>query len=527
MVRLEAAAAPSSLSLGLVLFAAGFAAQGISALVGAHGGGDSLVWLPGGLLLATLMSVPAVRWPYGVGGALLGVVCAASISQEASLSAAATPVFTLMAVPVVARAMRSVWEDPSPMRTFRNLGWFIGLFVFALPVASSLFSAWAGRAPPQMFHASSQWLHVALAHALGYIVFAPIWFVPRARWASLKRLFVPVSWPALAALAAVVGIGMLWNAFGDVSYARPLLLLAPIPVLMFTALRARVAGAYLFIVLIAVLAIRLSAVGRGPFIEADAELTDLALKSWILAIAVASWLLAVLVEQRLDMRRALVDSSQQVRELAGRLIEAQERERSRIARDLHDDVSQRLASISIGLSAIRRSADEHSQVELASVQDELIALSEDVRHLSHNLHPSMLREAGLEAGLVSLCNAQRHRNGPEIVLRVSGNADRLSDAVALCVYRGAQEALANAVRHARATEIEVVLAIADDQAEICVRDDGVGFRATGEIARARGLGLLSLAERAKLLGGEFGLITSPGKGTKVCIRVPSHPRRPV
>jgi two-component system sensor histidine kinase UhpB len=244
----------------------------------------------------------------------------------------------------------------------------------------------------------------------------------------------------------------------------------------------------------------------------------------VLAAAVAAWLLSVLIEQRVDVRRALVHSSREVRELAGRLIEAQEQERSRIARDLHDGVNQRLASASIELSAIRRNADENSRAELGHLQDELIGLSEDVRHLSHNLHPSMLSETGLEAALSSLCNTQRHRNGPSIDLRVMQDADNLPDAMALCLYRATQEALNNAVRHARAQSIEIRLGIVDAHAELKVEDDGIGFR-SGQSGRPRGLGLLSLEERAKLLGGTFQLASSPGKGTQICIRIPLQPRR--
>jgi two-component system sensor histidine kinase UhpB len=235
----------------------------------------------------------------------------------------------------------------------------------------------------------------------------------------------------------------------------------------------------------------------------------------------------VLIEQRIGMRRALAHSSREVHELAGRLLEAQEQERSRIARDLHDDVNQRLASVSIALSAIRRTADPQSREELGHLQDDLIALSEDVRHISHNLHPSMLHEAGLEFALGSLCNAQRHRNGPSIDLHVTPTPDQLPDPIALCLYRCAQEALANAIRHAKALHIEIAFAIAGGVAELKVVDDGIGFSRTGEAAAFRGLGLLSLGERAKLLGGSFQLSTSPGKGTSVCIRIPlqSHRQR--
>jgi len=526
MVRLEALAAPSSLSLGLILFTGGFVAQAASVLLSGHDGGSLLVWLPGGLLLAALMSVSPLRWPSCVVGVMFGTAAATALPGGSFVTNAFPAMFVLALVPIGAYAMRVLCSDGSPLRTFRNLAWFLGVFVVALPAIASGASTLAGfndDAHPSQF---AEWLHVALAHALGYVVFTPIWFKPRARWATLQRMFVPDSWPAITALIAVAVIGLMWNAFGSLSYVRPLLLLAPIPVFVFTALRARVAGAYLLVVLIAILAVRLSSEGKGPFIEADVELTALSLKSWILATAIASWLLAVLIEQRVDMRRALVHSSREVRELAGRLIEAQEQERSRIARDLHDDVNQRLASVSIEISAIRRTVEGESRAALGHVQDELIALSEDVRHISHNLHPSMLHETGLEAALGSLCNTQRHRNGPAIDLRVMPLADNLPDAIALCLYRATQEALGNAIRHARAKHIEVKLVIVGAEAELSVNDDGTGFGRTGEATRPRGLGLLSLEERAKLLGGSFQLSTSPGKGTHVCIRIPLRSHLP-
>ena len=526
MVRLEALAAPSSLGLGITLFAGGFVSQIVSVLVSSHADGGPLVWLPGGLLLAVLMSLATPRWLPCVTGMVLGVSLAAAFPDGAVIQNAAPLVFTLVLVPLGAHGMRMLCNDASPLRTFRNLAGFLGLFIIALPIASSaatLLVAYPGGFGGQNFEA---WLHVALAHSLGYLLFAPTWFRPRARWATVQRMFVPDSWPAISSLAAIATIGLIWNAFGGLSYVRPLLLLAPIPVLVFTALRARVAGAYMLVMVIAIVAIQLSRAGRGPFIEDDEALTALSFMSWILATGVASWLLAVLIEQRVDIRRALVHSGREVRELAGRLIEAQEQERSRIARDLHDDISQRLASVSIELSAVRRGAGAGGAPELAHVQDELIELSEDVRHLSHNLHPSMLHETGLEAALGSLCNTQRHRNGPTIDLHVMPNADNLPDPVALCLYRAAQEALGNAVRHARARAIEVRLGVVDQVAELMIDDDGIGFDTNGEAARRRGLGLLSLQERAKLLDGSFGLTTSPGKGTHVCIRIPLPSHRP-
>ena len=208
------------------------------------------------------------------------------------------------------------------------------------------------------------------------------------------------------------------------------------------------------------------------------------------------------------------------RSLSGKLIEAQEQERSRIARDLHDDVNQRLASASMELSAIRRSTpDERSRVELEHLQSELVELSELVRHISHNLHPTLLQHTGLSTALSTLCGAQRHRNGPWIDLRVPATSYELPADVALCLYRAAQEALTNALRHAKARRVELELRISRESAELDISDDGIGLVASDR-RQPSGLGLLSLDERTKLLGGSFTLTSQAGNGVRIHIRIP-------
>lgn len=511
----------SPLALGIGLFAASFVAQAVSVLSAQNESGEPIVWLSGGLLLAVLMSLPEGRgWMACLLGALIGVAAAGALVSMSFLMCTLGALAMLTLVPLAAHVLNTLLVDTSPLRVFRNLAWFVGIFIIVLPAVSAAVIVAVRYYSDQQQQTFMNWSSIALAHALGYLLFVPFWFKSiglRSRWRRSGR---PNAYAIVSALVAIVLIWFLWRSIGDVSYLRPLLLLAPVPILVFIALRARLLGTHIFMVLVAIVAVRLSMEGSGPFLEASALLTALSVKSWVLAMAVASCFLAVLVEQRAVMRRALVHSNREIRELAGRLIEAQEQERSRIARDLHDDVNQRLASASIELSVIRRTVDNRAQVELGLLQDELIALSEDVRHISHNLHPSMLHETGLRAAFSTLCGSQRHRNGPSIDLRVMSNADNLPDAVALCLYRAAQEALGNAVRHADAQHIEVKLRVSAGQAELIIRDDGKGFIVGGESAKPRGLGLLSLEERAKLLGGSFQLSASPGKGAHVCVRIP-------
>jgi two-component system sensor histidine kinase UhpB len=200
------------------------------------------------------------------------------------------------------------------------------------------------------------------------------------------------------------------------------------------------------------------------------------------------------------------------------LIVAQEEERARIARDLHDDINQRLAVASIRLSALRRKVDDCNKQDVSQLQSDLIALSEDVRHLSHDLHPSMLTQTGLTAALAGMCQNLRRRGGPSIELLVSPHAKDLPEDVALCLYRVTQEGLGNALRHADAQRIEVALQMAHHQVQLTITDNGKGFVTEGE--GRRGLGLMSIDERTKLLGGSCRLQSTLGKGTELCIRIP-------
>jgi signal transduction histidine kinase len=259
-------------------------------------------------------------------------------------------------------------------------------------------------------------------------------------------------------------------------------------------------------------------------------------KGYIVGVAVLfglqSALLAGLVLQRARRRRtelALRRSEQQYRaaakqnhDLAGRLITAQEAERTRIARDLHDDVSQQLAGVSIAFSGLKQRLGEHQisgavQQELADLQHQTLALARNVRNLSHDLHPTVLQHLGLVRGLRSYCSQLERAHGVTMSCSADGDFASVSPEVALCVYRIAQEALRNVIAHAGASRVDVQLR-AGDHVEITIADDGRGFdhARTGE-----GLGLVSIAERAKIAGGSVSIDTGATQGTRVHARIPA------
>jgi PAS domain S-box-containing protein len=223
---------------------------------------------------------------------------------------------------------------------------------------------------------------------------------------------------------------------------------------------------------------------------------------------------------------ALRASNEEIQNLAGRLIVAQEAERTRIARDLHDDVSQQLAGISIALSNLKRhvgrqtEAEEQAQGALTSLQQRTIALAENVRFLSHDLHPGVLTHAGLVAALKGHCDELRRQHAVDVTFRAGDDLGAIGPEAELCLYRVAQEVLRNTVRHAQASHATVLLVRSTASAELTITDDGKGFDSARTGGRTSGLGLLSINERVRLAGGTVRVMTELNKGTSVRVRIP-------
>ena len=236
-------------------------------------------------------------------------------------------------------------------------------------------------------------------------------------------------------------------------------------------------------------------------------------------------LIGILVVNRASRRRAEValrDSYARIRDLAGRLIHAQEVERASIARDLHDDVGQRVASFSIALGTLKRrldGADDVVRADLASLQRETTALSKDLRLLSHELHPGLLQQLGLVEALRARCDELQAEAGLAVRFDVGPEIGVVSDEISLCLYRVAQEALRNVVTHAQAQAARLSLARHDGHLSLRVSDDGCGL-GSGQISAHRGLGLVSLEERVRMLDGTFTVDSSERSGTTVSVTIP-------
>jgi signal transduction histidine kinase len=236
----------------------------------------------------------------------------------------------------------------------------------------------------------------------------------------------------------------------------------------------------------------------------------------VLIIIVQIALIVSLVLQHKHRRRAELQGIQ----LGRRLISAQEDERRLLARELHDDLSQRLARLAIDTAYVAANPGSAKAIEvLRGLQPELVSISKDVHNMSYRLHPSLLNDLGLVAALQTECERVQRYTDAAIVAQLGDVREKIPADKALCVYRITQEAVNNAIRYADAGIIEITLAQQGRSLVLSVRDDGKGFDPAAEDMRA-GLGLLSMRERAQLEGGSWAIESQPGKGTTVTVVLP-------
>jgi signal transduction histidine kinase len=210
-------------------------------------------------------------------------------------------------------------------------------------------------------------------------------------------------------------------------------------------------------------------------------------------------------------------------DLSGRMIQAQEEEQMRLARDLHDDLSQSLALLSIELEMFGQSKPaEREQIgeRMREFSEQVKRLSSEVHRLAHELHPAKLEQLGLVAALRGFCKefAVAHELAIEFADRSVPRS--VPEDTALCLYRITQEALHNVVKHSGATAARVGLTKEDSELRLTIADDGVGF--DPKVIRTNGsLGLVSMRERARFVHGRFSVESHVDKGTSIEVRVPT------
>src|ERR1044072_9107924 len=360
-------------------------------------------------------------------------------------------------------------------------------------------------------------------------------------------------WKGLEAGAIGTGlliVGLISFNVRNTGQTRPALLYLPLPILLWAAIRFGPRGATAALVIVSVFEIWGGIHGFGPFATQSAEMNALSVQMLLILASLPLMFLAALIkereraqelavqkEQRLELAldsanqasRALSESQEklhqshnQVRKLLGRLIDVQEAERRRISRELHDDLNQKIATLSMNISQLKRNVpmpDGALIDELDQLRETASGLTNEVRRLSHQLHPAVLEHLGLVKALESYIASFAHEEQIDVRLSAELPDERIPFQTSIGLYRVAVEALRNVARHSGARSAVVSLKRDSEFLELCVSDSGKGF----DVERFRqdgGLGLISIEERLRLLQGTCEIFSTPGRGSMLVARVP-------
>jgi signal transduction histidine kinase len=208
--------------------------------------------------------------------------------------------------------------------------------------------------------------------------------------------------------------------------------------------------------------------------------------------------------------------------ISSRLIEAQEQERARIARELHDDFSQRMALLAIELDMLKKDSpglNGDALNRMDKMREQTREMGSDIQALSHELHSAALDHLGVVVALRGFCHEFGQKQKLQIDFHGENLVDPVSPDVALCLYRVLQEALHNAAKHSRASRFSVKFLEMLGEIRLTVSDDGVGFNVES-VSKGRGLGLISMRERVKLVKGTFSIVSELNRGTEINVRIP-------
>ena len=219
----------------------------------------------------------------------------------------------------------------------------------------------------------------------------------------------------------------------------------------------------------------------------------------------------------------LEQNQRRQRELVTEVIDAQERERKRIARELHDDTAQILFAQLLSITALKSSRSEAVQQAAENLEPMTVEAIEGVRRLALELRPPALDDLGVREAIADLIQRMGEKSGIAIVGNLQVSRERFPPEIELVLYRVTQEALTNVAKHAQATRVAVTLTRDEDRVTLVVEDNGIGFdvgAVTGRDERGLGLGLFGMVERAALVGGTLDVHAAPRKGTRITLSIP-------
>jgi len=360
---------------------------------------------------------------------------------------------------------------------------------------------------------TSRWITLTAS----LIIFVPTILVCVTRGGHWLRSLSPLK-AAEGILLTVSLLAVTFQVYGRVYVVGdvpPSIYLIPLPILLWAAVRFGPVGTCLSITAFVCVSSWCTFMGEGPFLHSISisRVTVLQM-AWIVVSAPLLCLAAVVSERKAALEDLKIAHAE-LQQFTPRLISAQEKEKQRISRDLHDDIGQRLALLRVGLDMLDETipferAAEHAQMRSLLTQlDDLVI---DVHNISHQLHSSKLELLGLSAALKGVCQQLADQYGTAIDLTTQKLPETLPEELSLCFYRTAQEGLMNALKHSESRRIDVSLDCRGQILRMRIKDFGIGFDPS---VLGRGLGLVTMQERLRMVGGVLRVNSVQGKGTEL------------
>jgi len=387
---------------------------------------------------------------------------------------------------------------------------FLGFAVVFAPLASSFVDAAVVVSTGLGNGYWRLWTARLFSNMLAELTVAPTIILLVLKWRSwVQRLTTSRVIEALLLAVGIIGVSC--AVFGNTSPTRPALMYSPLPLLVWIVVRFGVGGLYPSLLSIALISMWNVIRGRDPFILAPMAQNILGIQIFLSTVALPMMLLAAVLAER----RAVTESLRQSRR---RLIDAQEQERRRIARELHDDIGQQLTLLQLELDQVRGQSAEPLKPLLDKLYRQASDASDAARTISHKLHSVQLEFLGLVPALRNLCDTVRKEASVDVVFTEENVPTCIDPQLSLCLYRVTQEALHNVARHSHAHKVAIRLLGRGEWLSLYIADDGVGI--AKERGHAVALGLESMRERVVLVGGTFTLASGPMSGTRIEATIP-------
>ena len=312
-------------------------------------------------------------------------------------------------------------------------------------------------------------------------------------------------------MVATVLIGFwVFGPFPPSPATAPTMMYLPLPLLVWAAVRFGLVGLSSSLFLVNLISTWYATHGLEPFPYASLPQNILSLQILFCVVAVALMFMSAVMD---EARR----TQESLRSMSGNLVKAQEQERHRIARELHDNLGQELALVEITLDRLIEKSDPSLKPDLTDLSSRVSAISGTTREISHGLYPTALEYLGLQKALAKLCDDVKRGKELSVELTIGKLPDRLQPSISVCLYRVAQETLHNIITHSHATNVQVELTCRHGRILLTIIDDGVGFDVDHE---GSGLGLISMRERIRAIGGSIHISSFRKAGTLIEVQVP-------